>query len=353
MRGVKIILMTMLPLFLGGCWDSRDPEDREYIITLGIDMTENTCIYSFVPAKTTPKESSVFSFEAGSLAEALSVADRKRSRGIDLGQMKMVVLGQSLLENKEQLNRVLEEMARSQQIMDKIMVLGTTSEAKLCLDAVVEADGETGLFLWDFYRNTAEEVAVIKSLDLDTLLTKMTEQKGAVIFPRIEIVDGGLLLGGGIAVTGGVFFSALSEEEEESYLFLTNEEAGILLEIEDEGVPVSLMILRGRASYDFEIENGQVRCRINLSVEGDIHGGRSDVGERGEHKKNLENAFSAIIKEQIENTIVLMKERGAGDIYGLESRVWRKYPNITQEMVADMKCVVEVNLNIRDTGRIR
>ncbi len=41
MKQLKFALIALLPLFLTGCWDGRDPEDRAYVITMGIDKGED------------------------------------------------------------------------------------------------------------------------------------------------------------------------------------------------------------------------------------------------------------------------------------------------------------------------
>ena len=36
-----VLLALAVPFFLTGCWDKKDPEDRAFIITLGVDAAEN------------------------------------------------------------------------------------------------------------------------------------------------------------------------------------------------------------------------------------------------------------------------------------------------------------------------
>ena len=41
-----VLLALAVPFFLTGCWDKKDPEDRAFIITLGVDAAEislSTC----------------------------------------------------------------------------------------------------------------------------------------------------------------------------------------------------------------------------------------------------------------------------------------------------------------------
>ena len=76
---------------------------------------------------------------------------------------------------------MLEELERGNALSEKVMVLGTENAADACVDAIAQADSSTGLFLWDFYKNTAQEVAVTRGMDLDMLLTELGEQGGSTV----------------------------------------------------------------------------------------------------------------------------------------------------------------------------
>ena len=46
-----VLLALAVPFFLTGCWDKKDPEDRAFIITLGVDAAENGCHFTFAHAE--------------------------------------------------------------------------------------------------------------------------------------------------------------------------------------------------------------------------------------------------------------------------------------------------------------
>lgn len=179
MRQLKFALIALLPLLLTGCWDGRDPEDRAYVITMGIDKGEDGLLVTFAPAKTTEGNAqSVYPVTADTLTAAVADADSRSSRGVYLGQLRTVVFGKSLLADKAAFEAVLEELERGNALSEKVMVLGTENAADACVDTIAQADSSTGLFLWDFYKNTAQEVAVTRGMDLDMLLAELGEQGG-------------------------------------------------------------------------------------------------------------------------------------------------------------------------------
>lgn len=131
------------------------------------------------------------------------------------------------------------------------MVLGTENAADACVDAIAQADSSTGLFLWDFYKNTAQEVAVTRGMDLDMLLTELGEQGGSTVLPRIEKTEEGLSLGGGIALADGAYAFSLPAAEEQAHLLLLGEGSGAVIEGNWNGTVLPLEIRKDKVSFDF------------------------------------------------------------------------------------------------------
>ena len=138
-------------------------------------------------------------------------------RKTDLGQLKTVILGEGLLRDSARLDALLGELERSQAVSEKVMLLAADSAAA-CVEKAMKEDSKTGLFLWDFYKNTAEEVAVTEGIDLDTFLTGAPGRGGNGVLPRIRAEGKGCGLGGGMAVSARGA-SILNEQEERGYLF--------------------------------------------------------------------------------------------------------------------------------------
>ncbi|WP_352399894.1 Ger(x)C family spore germination protein [Anaerotignum sp.] len=351
----KWIVLTVLPLFITtGCWDKRDPEDREYMITMGVDKKDEGYIISFAPAKTEEKEPKKMVCEGKTLADAIASNDSRNSRKTELGQLKMIVFGKSILEDKILLMSLLEELERSQDISKKVTVLATEAKAEACIESMMEEDNGTGLFLWDFFKNTAKEVGVTKGLDMDTFFTELAEQRGSSILPRIEPTESGLYLGGGVAVVNMELSTFLNDKEEQGYLFLLGEAEGAVLEADQNGKRVPLRVVRGDVDYDFKPQkDGKTECLIRLRIHGDLLGNASKDAFSEEGTKKLENLFSEIIKTEIQNTMKIAQEQDTAELLGLAVRLRRVDPEYSGDFWKDVTIVVEPEIKIRDTGRIR
>ncbi len=355
MHKIKWMLLGLLPLLLTGCWDGRDPEDRAYVITMGIDQTAEGLSFTLLPAKTTSQTPQAYQVTAETLAGAVAQTDSHSSREVYLGQLKTVVFGQSLLADATALDGVLAELERGTAVSDKVMVLGSAGSAADCVRAIGETDGATGLFLWEFYKNTAKEVAVTRGMDLDTLLTDLRVQKGNVILPRMETREEGLTLAGGIALADGAYAFALSSEMEQAHLLLLEEGIGAVWEGEYQGESIPMEIRKNQVSYHAIVEeDGTADCRISLELSGALVGGTQKVMESSQ-RRALENFFADIIKTDLENTIKEVQEITSADVFGIGAAIQRQMGK-TEFAVQDWQnweISVDCRINLQDTGRMR
>ena len=356
MRKRKLFLVSLFPLlFFTGCWDKKDPEDRAFIMTLGVDDAVSGCRFTFAPANTGEGEAKTYTAESGTLAGAVAQVDGQMSRKTDLGQLKTVIFNEEVLSDYGKLEHLLQELERSQTISEKVMLLATTEEASDCVEGVMAADQDTGTFLWDFYKNTAQEVAVTKGMDLDTFLTERAEQEGIGILPRISFKDEKLELGGGMAIAKNKVYS-LTEREERGYLFLLGEAEGALLEgrYKDEILP--LEIVKSDVKYDFFLQDGKIICLINLPLEGTLQGGEG-IFLSSERRKEIEAVFAEIIKQEVVHTMKIA-ERAKADLFGILPRLHQQEPTLTEGVSREalwqsLSFEIEPELKLTDMGRKR
>lgn len=274
-----VLLALAVPFFLTGCWDKKDPEDRAFIITLGADAAENGCHFTFAPANIETGEAEIYAAESETLSGAVAQVDTYTSRKTDLGQLKTVILGEGLLRDSARLDALLGELERSQAVSEKVMLLAADSAAA-CVEKAMKEDSKTGLFLWDFYKNTAEEVAVTKGIDLDTFLTERTERGGNGVLPRIRAEGERLRLGGGMAVSARGA-SILNEEEERGYLFLLGDAEGAVLEGRYKAAVLPLAVTKIKGGLRFSGGRGHRSLHRDASRRGNLARRQGRIAFRG------------------------------------------------------------------------
>lgn len=370
MKQLYILLLTVC--FLTGCWDNKEMEDRSYIITMGIDKSteDGRYLLTLAPAQLSSMSSGEESssneapekgivVKGDTIASAVRQADTYSSRQVYLGQLKTVVLGKELLQEKEYLQSVLDELERNQDISGKIILLGTDNTARECVNAILEEDASTGLFIWDFYKNTAQDVAVTKKLDLETFLRELRQSQGNSILPRITVTKQGIKIGGGIALSDYAFIGDLTDKQEQGILLMQGEGKGAVIEGIWQNNTIPMWVYKNKSKLYFTEENNQLVCHIKLFIEGSAEG--SNLESRNIFQSSsineIENMFEIIIKSEIENTIALAQKKYKKDIFDIASELkkqnielYQKYGSNADEIIQNTVFDTTVSVKIRTIG---
>ncbi len=136
-------------------------------------------------------------------------------------------------------------------------------------------------------------------------------------------------------------------------MFLVGEAEGAVLEADDGGKKIPLRIARSRAKYKFETEDGKTVCHIRLRLYGELLGSANTDAFTEEGAKEMENLFTEIIKEKVENTIKIAQEKETAEFLGLAVRLRQKNLDDSGNFWEEVTISIEPSLKIRDTGRIR
>lgn len=368
-NSIKLGIVLILPVFLTGCWDSQNPENRGYIITMGIDVHEsngesdgesngeNAYNFSFAPAKTQTNEPELLTSTGNTIARGVVGVDSKNSRKTDLGQLKIIVVGEEVFSNENSFLPLLDELERTQEISEKVMILCADGKAESVLQALMKE--EQGLFLWNFYQNTGRNVAITKGLDLDTFLAEYWEQKGSVIIPKIQTIDEKVSIGGGVVLKNGAYNYTMNKEEEEGYLFLTGHGKGAVIEGESESGEffIPMEVISQKIQYEFSKKYGNYYCVIKTDFVGDLLSSYENEAFGIEEKNKVEELLKSKIQQEMEKTLSVATENNDFEALGISSKLRRKFPEIEENFLSEIEnklnITFDINVKLRDTGKIR
>lgn len=137
------ILLIAAAGLLSGC-QARELEDREFVQAMEIDLQNGKLVGGF----------------GGFLVEADTVEGLQRSyqdqieRFLDLGHIKVLVLGKELIKEEERLGQVMAELAQRPVFARNILVLSYNYEdGKSYLNKLEEKGVVPGEYLSNLYKN--------------------------------------------------------------------------------------------------------------------------------------------------------------------------------------------------------
>ena len=353
MRYLKFCLIYFVSFFLVGCLDKIEAEDRGYIITMGIDNgVEKKYDISFLIAqfsdngdtKTTGK---IIKISADSIIEAVNKANSNTNKLLYLGQLKTVILGENILNRKNTLIDILEQLENNKDVSVKTVILATKGNAEDMANLIAENELSSGIYIYDFYKNSAEQTAFTEKVELEKLTINMRENKSALI-PVIYSYDNQLKINGSIIVDNNGIKDFISEESFINNIWLNNKAEGYVI-VDDNGN--TLEILDNYCSYKFYEKDSYILCDINIKARGSIDG-IYDKNNIFNIEKNFENIISNNILNYINKLKLYYKVDPLGFSLKLKkynNNLYYKY-NKENSFVNNMNFNVNCDIKIKSTG---
>ena len=353
----KIIFLALLcALLFGGCYDSKEIDERNFVISVGIDKGDNEKIEVAlgIAKPDTKSESSVAeeikTIEGDTFAQALKLTSSTDSQSMYFGHTKNVVFGSEILKDADAMEEILDTMVRNNDFSLKMIMLSTKGDAKDCIELVEKSDNGEGLYIWDFYKNNANETEATTRLELKNM-EEGFRIGNSVVIPIISVEGDKIVIGGGAVVENHGFVGYLDEDEMEGYLWVTENCTGHMVQANSGNELIPIAISKSDCNVDF-YDDGGLLCNIKIDVRGHVEGHRKNY-----NTENVQKALESVIKHQVSTTIKKAQLEYKADIFGVTEKISKKNEDLYNKYGKEdcfnvMKFNVEVNGKITGTGVI-
>ena len=275
----------LLPLFLGGCWDRVELENRTFVLALGVDKVGEGLALSIAPAVPHVPQGNMADTDveasdegetgeagdppgdtqaAASFPEALHALNRHSSRDVFLGQAKTVVLGTDLLGDATAFRHVMYALDHHRDIDLRIGILATAEDVSSVLDAHPSGEAKPGYYVANYYRIVPKSGGRAFYQDFQRL-TAQLRTPGAALVPLVSPEsNGGLKIAGAAVMAQGQMVGQLDGDTLRGVLWSQGGMCrGALLSPAGE-IPLEVRKHRARLRFT-ENENG-LRCIIDVRV---------------------------------------------------------------------------------------
>lgn len=191
---VLILLIIGINILLSGCYAQREPQNRNYIMCMGIDLSETgwQITYSFPDlAALTGTDSTgaepVRTVKAASLQEAAEQLNGASDKIADYSQMSVIMVGHGVMADGESLERLIEELKMEKSIKRTVLLGRASEEAKSIVELDEDVNGSIGVFLYELCQNNYAD----KGYNLSVLEDFAGGRRGTdCVIPVFEAQDG-------------------------------------------------------------------------------------------------------------------------------------------------------------------
>jgi len=338
-KTVTLIATGIISLLaLTSCWDKTEIENRAFVVAIGIDKAEEAgeryTVTLSLPAPSDGKEGDeddpphIKKASAQTVTEAIKKIDAETDTPLYFGQAKMLVLGESLLQEPALVQSALDVFNRHQEIDRAMYVLAAHGLGADVLTATPPGDALPGRYIAAIYRDNHKIGGTSLSMSLEKLVTHMT-YKEAVLLPSLEERDKKLSLSGAALVFNSGKVGQLSAEDLCGYLWcFDGGGTGAIVTPIMEGRPIPFKVKKHTANVHFAEQGERLYAHIKVELTGRIEEcpNGSVLLERHGYRRHIMGLVEETVKDEILRTADRMQREFRLDGYHwLEAMRKRQY----------------------------
>lgn len=351
----KLLILLIIPLFLTGCFDYQELNNRAIIAGVAIDYQENSFevdleILNNKKNNSQENESDKTYYVSGigtTLDEAFQTAHSKLSKDPYYSHLKLLILGTELAEEK--LEDVLDYMIRDAAIRNiffPIVAKGTS--AKEILESTTKENSVVSTSIQSMIENnkTTDSISVIK--DFATFVNDIIDPYSDGYINTVSKKENTIYLSGVAAfrekklafflgVDDAIVFNTLNNDSTNYYVNLACENK------KEKYFTIKLYQNKG-TNFEFQKNTIVVKSQLYASI---IEDGCGYDFRDSNIYPNLEEKFQPIIEEEFTRVINDLKSNQT-DILGINSLYYKKYKTpldswYQQNFLYDIKVTINKN----------
>lgn len=340
----KILLFIFLvSLWLTGCSNNADMEDRNYTLVLGIDQEgeELRVSYSFANLATlngtsgSEGKSITSTVSASNLLKAKEQNALNSDKTIEFGHLKAIIFADKLLHDKKKMSAVLDYIEKDEEFAKTILVYSTKGKP----EDIINTDKEVTGLLGDYLKNISLNNLVKKEknqVSIGDILSNQQSGEGCIGIPNLGITEKKPYVSSYTLVQDGMKVGELTPYEY-NLAGLARAYTPYLSFSTKEGYVKILSV-----NVDKTIKNSSDCVQLTLRLKGKATS-MDDINEK---------SFNKWVKKNLQRQLLDMKSKGI-DYLGItqllienDQELWKLYRDKPKELLEDLKVVVESNFEV-------
>ncbi|MDQ0227516.1 Ger(x)C family spore germination protein [Metabacillus niabensis] len=342
MRTIKVLLLFILTIFLGGCWDRVEVNDIAIVTAIAIDLAEDErlrlSLQVAIPSKLGPTQSGgesgsstfIISETGANVSEAYNNLQEKIGRQVFFSQSRVLLIGEDLA--RKGVKNIIDFHTRYHEPRINSFIMMTKGDALKVLKArpVLESiASEESKEL----AKLGKGITIYVRDFLDMLLTEGQEP----IAPHYSLAplgdsdeDKGQKIAGSAVFKGEKLVGWLDSFETRAILWIRNTlRKGIITHpISKEDGNISGEIIRAESKIVPRKEHGELKIDVNIItelrvIENDSHLNLNDPKVIEDLQKRMETELENRVRQVVDK----VQKDYRSDIFGFGQTVYKKYPN--------------------------
>lgn len=370
---VLIIIILSFTCLLSGCWSYKEIEQLAIVSGVSIDIAEEdkVLVTTEIVSVTESQQGTVLepvymqSF-GNTFFDAVRHMIALQGKKLYWGHAKIIIISEAIA--KKDISKVLDFLNRDAEIREDMWVILSKEENANSIFSVKPETESSLVFQLDHSLRAQESIARYPAVTLYNFLDTLASKATATTIPTIKLIDNrgkvGTLMSGSAIFKGSKLAGYLNEQESKALLWLRDELKGglfIVNRADKSEINVTLEIFKSKTKLKPKVEDGKLIMNISVKTDvgiAEIMGTKDLISEEG--RASLKKDAEKQIKMQLEKLIEKAQKEYNADIFGFGDTIKRGMPGVWKSIekewdkfFSDIKCEVDVKVNIRGSGTTR
>ncbi len=363
---VKIILITIAAVFLTGCWDNVEINEREYIFAVGIDKGEddNLIFTAEIPKINEGSEEQrlIYTEESNNFSNFYNDSFVRTDKVISDRLMQVIVLGESVVSDPDTLKEIFDEIERSPQINRRVKLTVAKGDAKDIIKTEIPNNPVVGNFL------SRMLIKLKKSMyqdiyTFDEALLNLQDY-GNGILPLVEKYEDSLKVESSAVIKDYKHIGNLNYDENEIVMLLLNPDTSNLknINVNVEDTVVSLGAVNIKITDKIDLRGDKLKVNYYVSLNCYIDSftlNNKNLADKNFINKIKESATKQII-EQTEKTINKLQKTYKSDVLRIKDNLYKyhrkdfdKIKDNYEQIFQNADINVYYAMDIKSTGLVK
>lgn len=369
MKKRSIILLMLLTIFLSGCWDMVEINQRLFVSSIGVDLYDEkgmnkylvTYVYPNINAigknATEDKKKYTVSTPCSSIFQAGKEFSTNVEYPFYYKHLKVLILAKDVIKDGNMTREIIDELNRDTKINKKLLLLVAEDNAKDILESKPPQGQISDGTIYNILRDN-RSASRFTPQTLTTLITEM-DCNGVSIMPRANKKGAELSISGAAIIKDYQFIGWIGEKENRAISLIKDKVEIELIDIPYKDSILSYAVTDVKSHKKVDIDD-EIRANLFVGLEGYLQGYKMDNHINvfnNEVLLDMEGALEKQIKREIEETINLIQNQYNADVIGIgehlskfNPKAWKEVEDKWGEIFPEIKFDIDVDVKIRRTG---
>ena len=362
------IMLCVLLVFLTGCWDSLEINERLFITAIGVDLNTDpeakgrytvTYVYPNVGALgKNPSQKEVKSYKtttAETPYEASRQITTRTSNPFFFKHLKVIVIGEGLFKRPELIREYFDGLAREYAVNRKIGIIVAEGSAKDVVSTKVEELAIIGGYLNSMLKNNKNAQRFT-----DQTFSQIIKDhyfSNASFAPRAIPKAKEYKLSGAAIIKDYKLVGWIGEKENRALSFVRNHLKSEIINAKYGNTTIDYVISQHKSNKKVSKDSNELSVDINIFLEGYIQqyklGEKTDTFNQ-EFIETVESEIAKVLRVEIEGVVMKLQKEYDADVLGIGEYLYKFKPDIWEEVKDKWDEVFpNIDINVNVVAKIR